>query len=269
MNLENYKIKVNSAGESREVQELFFELGYVWRTAGRKIIETGYLGLFYIFAYRDYFELTSSGLAGIFKQKSDFKEITLQQLRNLVQHQQQVVDEQKELQQMQQENLVKYEDWINKETFEVKSTPQGAAIEISEWVKIPEDAEFAVSNRETIEFRRGNNYFGYSGEWLQGSWCKGDYPNGDWNIVWEREPATEEKEVDFIENRTNIFKKLLQGVKFQYRYNDVGQWHNLTIKGFEHLLKPNVVFREKPKKITIDGIEMDKDAAIKYIQKHY
>ncbi len=185
-----------------------------------------------------------------------------------------------EEQQVQQENslnenleksLVKYEEWINKETFEVKQIPQGSVIKGLCWVKIPEDAEFAISNGYSCEFRKGGSYWREVEGWVQGSLYLEDFPCFDWRLVWERKPTVEETKVGdhFIEERTEVFKKLLQGVKFQYRYNDQGQWHNLTPKGFDHLLKPNVAFREKPQKVTIDGVEMDKDAAIKYIEKHY
>lgn len=190
---------------------------------------------------------------------------------------------------------VKLVEWLNKETFEVKSLPEGAVIKGIGWVKIPDDAEFAVSKGGVIEFRKGDKYFNDDGKWYQGCWEKEDFPMGDWEVVWERKTPQAVKQQTpeeivkeqlaeslgeiwkenmtmpnmFIEQRVEVFKKLLQGVKFQYRYNDTGQWHNLTKKGFEHLTKQNVVFREKPQKITIDGIEMDKDTAIKYIEKHY
>lgn len=89
-------------------------------------------------------------------------------------------------------------------------------------------------------------------------------------ILQEKQTASHNKiSTQLIEDRTNIFNKLLQGVKFQYRYNDAGQWHNLTDKSIGHLMKSNVTVREKPQKPVIDGIEMDKEAAIKYIEKHY
>lgn len=265
------------------------------------------------------------------------------------------------------ENTVKYEDWLNKETFEVKQLPIGYGLWGSKWVKIPDDAEFAISNDLTLKFRKGSSWWSESrDQWVVGRWVKSDYPNCDYRIVWERKTPEvvkgliegdkmsnyrikvkdelENKEVQklllemgyewmstdqnykamdtypsyifcikglltygvkpyyehhqletqeitstvlremlqekqatlhnktstqFIEQRTEVFKKLLQGVKFQYRYNDSGQWHNLTEKSMGHFLKPNVVVREKPQKPVIDGIEMDKEAAIKYIEKHY
>lgn len=173
---------------------------------------------------------------------------------------------------------VKLVEWLNKETFEVKSLPEGEVIKGIEWVKIPDDAEFAVSNVMDFEFRKGNSWWGFvSNYWWDGCWTYEDFPMGDWKVVWERKTTEVIKDqqmqgdtfTQFIEQRTEVFNKLLQGVKFQYRYNDSGQWHNLTDKSMGHLLKPNVAVREKPQKITIDGIEMDKEAAIKYIQKHY
>lgn len=279
MKLGDFKIKVNSEAESREIQRLLFKLGCGWYSGGRDLRYTD----------KPYIYKENKGLSyGSNKETfntENVEEVTLEQLRKFVEQSarstEQPNNSTEEEQQVQQENslnenleesLVKYEEWINTKTFEVKQIPQGVTeVTGNCWIKIPEDAEFAVAKGGEFEFRKGREYFGHNGEWLQGSWYRGDYPKSDWKIVWEREVAVEETKVGdhFIEERTKVFKKILQGVKFQYRYNDQGQWHNLTPKGFDHLLKPNVVFREKPQKVTIDGVEMGKDAAIKYIEKHY
>ena len=273
MKLGDFKIKVNSEAESREIQRLLFKLGCGWYSGGRDLRYTD----------KPYIYKENKGLSyGSNKETfntENVEEVTLEQLRKFVEQSNNSTEEEQQVQQENslnenlEESLVKYEEWINTKTFEVKQIPQGVTeIAGNCWVKIPKDAEFAISNGCTFKFRKGEKYLGSDGVWYQGFWVKADLPKHGYKVVWEhKEPFLEEIKVGdhFIEKRTEVFKKLLQGVKFQYRYNDQGQWHNLTPKGFDHLLKPNVAFREKPQKVTIDGVEMDKDAAIKYIEKHY
>lgn len=82
--MENYKVKVGSEAESKEVQELFFELGAEWkyRNIGRNFYYDNSVG----FLYTDNGCITvgekDTGLS-YFNQQGN-KEITLPQLRDLV-----------------------------------------------------------------------------------------------------------------------------------------------------------------------------------------
>lgn len=73
--MDNYKIKVKDEAESKEAQELFFELGYSWSIHGKsfnKSVESGS----YIFPQSNYFLQHGLGLSST--------EITFPQLRDLV-----------------------------------------------------------------------------------------------------------------------------------------------------------------------------------------
>lgn len=73
--MDNYKIKVKDEAESKEAQELFFELGYSWSIHGKtfnKSVENGS----YIFPQSNYFLQHGLGLSST--------EITFPQLRDLV-----------------------------------------------------------------------------------------------------------------------------------------------------------------------------------------
>lgn len=76
----NYKIKVGSEAESKEVQELFFELGGKWKDSGRVILDFDRIMPFY---YLDGEEL-HKGSCLVRYQKGNREEITLPQLRDLV-----------------------------------------------------------------------------------------------------------------------------------------------------------------------------------------
>ena len=83
--MENLKIKVNSEAESKEAQELFFELGYEWHVSGKSV---SYLES----SVNDEFEYLVAWKPGCFSKyiiqmgcgKEDAKEITLPELRDLV-----------------------------------------------------------------------------------------------------------------------------------------------------------------------------------------
>lgn len=74
--MDNYKIKVNDEAESKEAQELFFELGYSWLGCGKYYKRIG--NYTFITAYPDEM-LLRMGWGG-----DTDKELTLPQLRDLV-----------------------------------------------------------------------------------------------------------------------------------------------------------------------------------------
>ncbi|QYC51683.1 hypothetical protein [Acinetobacter phage Abp95] len=83
--MENYKIRVNNEAESKEAQELFFELGYEWHAHGKKVsyldaIVTGDFG--YLVAWKT--GCFSEHIIQMGCGREDAKEITLAELRDLV-----------------------------------------------------------------------------------------------------------------------------------------------------------------------------------------
>lgn len=74
--MDNYKIKVNDEAESKEAQELFFELGYSWLCCGKYYNRIG--NYTFITAYPDEM-LLRMGWGG-----DTDKELTIPQLRDLV-----------------------------------------------------------------------------------------------------------------------------------------------------------------------------------------
>ena len=79
--MENYKIKVNNESESKEVQNLFFELGFGWCCGDIK--KTRNTSASYIYCYKISKDMTFGNSDESFYNHKN-KEITLQQLRDLV-----------------------------------------------------------------------------------------------------------------------------------------------------------------------------------------
>lgn len=78
--MENLKIKVNNEAESKEAQELFFELGYTFSFSDKdKSIRTSE-----IFNFPYFLSVSGNGQMCFMLRKSDHQELTLPQLRDLV-----------------------------------------------------------------------------------------------------------------------------------------------------------------------------------------
>lgn len=82
--MSNYKIKVNNESESREAQELFFELGYEWNGSGKEVIKRR-IGLIFTKEFHGK-EIICYSCKGDEDIWSDYegKELTIPQLRDLV-----------------------------------------------------------------------------------------------------------------------------------------------------------------------------------------
>ena len=76
--MDNYKIKVKDEAESKEAQELFFELGYEWRDSKRDITN---LDVVFIYAKDG---VLTAGFNDHNFAEAGHKELTLPQLRDLV-----------------------------------------------------------------------------------------------------------------------------------------------------------------------------------------
>lgn len=77
LKMEKYKIKVNNEAESKEVQELFFELGYYWSTGlDVKNLDARFL---YVRGH-----IITMGYCSIDFSNVNYREITLAELRDLV-----------------------------------------------------------------------------------------------------------------------------------------------------------------------------------------
>ena len=81
--MENLKIRVNSKAESKEAQQLFFDLGFAWNCGGTKVVR--YPNMPYLYAYSISKDMTfgREGSNSKFINNPN-KEITLPELRDLV-----------------------------------------------------------------------------------------------------------------------------------------------------------------------------------------
>lgn len=139
--MSNYKIRVANEAESREAQELFFELGYEWRTYGKQTNPW--------FKAHGYDLCTENGFvcATEFFNENAGKEITLPQLRALVSEQQ-----------MASHNIEQQELKANPKLFldptqgYAEIEWDGSFMKQDHWVEVPEGANFAYNNDQGVCF---------------------------------------------------------------------------------------------------------------------
>lgn len=133
--MNNYKIRVNNEAESREAQELFFELGYRWNYNGKT-----------------YFEVSSREIlaysTGVLFQcgKSTGEELTLPQLRDLVAQSKYKVREY-----LDPERGYMY---IKLDEHEFKENMLGN----EKWIEIPESAVMALKHHDSEDIFFQNTY---------------------------------------------------------------------------------------------------------------
>lgn len=155
--MKNLKIRVNSADESKEAQELFFALGYGFEgNTVKEIQEFEYIGVFYLFAYVDDQDLTHSSNLELFNSKPH-REITLPEIRAMV-------------------NPKMKEYLMPSRDYEYILTDAREALEphAEDWIELPVGSEFAVLNGDNeINF--------YAGFGLENSHFIPE------SIVWQRE----------------------------------------------------------------------------------
>ena len=218
--MQNYKVRVNNEAENKEVQELFFELGYVWRGLGDKSKELFFpkcLVSYLIIAYHKTMDMQITTF-----DFSDAKELTIDQLRYLVAVKTKKIP-----------YLVKTIDkWEEQQL--TSDTPESATC-----LKIPDEAIellYSESNNSKYHFVRLNGDLMSVADILDGEeyWYKDKLKYKNWgsvNVVWQRTPKTlptHPEELPFIDDEqkmTDIEKTLNER---QSQYGDFSDVAELT-----------------------------------------
>lgn len=224
--MRNLKIRVTNEQESKEVQELFFELGFEWKykNIGRKYHKDDSVG----FLYADDGCITTgektTGENYFENHTESHKEITLPELRDLVvlkrndKNDRNVIDSDLPTQAWKESDLNNDPEVlarlqpIEKEMKEhLEPLPNGeykyhsnASMVGSEWIKIPEGAEIAIQLRDYIDehgvvfYKNGgkscmgksDNNWQHDSEWTMDQLLNENYhENGidlSHNILWQR-----------------------------------------------------------------------------------
>lgn len=175
--MENLKIKVNSEAESKEAQELFFELGYSHSDDSTEYYR--FMG--------DYPRFLSATSEGIFSGRNgltDCKEITLPQLRDLVVLKRKPMKEY--LDKNQNYKLVLCDEKDKEEGF--IEVPEGAT-------HYAEDANLGIKK----------NYFFKCPDdavWVDSQWMRASFSVLHQNVLWKRH--TQPEELPFIDDEPSL-----------------------------------------------------------------
>lgn len=193
--MENLKIKVNSEAESKEAQELFFELGYKLFTRGIGKREVNWIVSF-----------ADGDLCLDMYDGTNHKQITLDELRALVSLHKKPINMDMVLSEVRSDALGLLEDkeWLNTKTYEYKKAVDMGGH--SQWIEIPEGAEFLTEcfdNGELFRLWWKGEYkicIGYDEDWFNIHRDVGDYleEQSGSKIVWQR--AKKPEELPFVDN---------------------------------------------------------------------
>lgn len=297
--MENYKVLVTGESESKEVQDLFFELGGDFYFGGKLHCNT-HLGLVTI---------NKDGLmANIELGGFDYVEITLQQLRDLVIINRNDVNDAKYIDshlfniyinsedkiyyfEHRQFNNGQYHTWVEsginghrpeslKDEYisklkpienEVKMKGKEYIAKVSDDWRLVESHEL-VSGRIEVpegaeEYRANRRFYKNNGELYYssyGDWEK-YYTMSKYITLWQRNHETPNTS---IQDKLKFIEKWLNGEKIQYILgieSEKTQWHNFTEGAMQYIKRSDIKFREAPKYVTINGIEFKN---VKSLLKH-
>lgn len=287
--MENYKVKVNNWDESKEVQESYIALG---ATCGVEEITSKWVCLYN--GQITFYDLLPN---------VDFKQVTLQYLRELVVLKSNSIDDasfkdsfgdiwymdstnnywmfENDMWREADKPLFKLEpikklvdkdvrmkEYLDKE-YRIRKVKQtsGDNHVPSGWIEVPEGAE---------EYRANYKFYKNNGElfYLPSSgWTKSIM--SEYKTTWQRNPETPNTS---IQDKLKFIEKWLNGEKIQYILGDISektqsdksQWHNFTEGAMQYIKRSDIKFREAPKYVTINGIEFKSvEKLVKYVKNNF
>ena len=283
--MENIKVKFNNISERDEILGLLDNLGY---------------NLVNNIACEKWFVVASLCSSGInFDYWADVKEITLQQLRDLVVLKRNSVDDATHICGL--SKVLKLEtkdykiwdatynvwvDYIGSQTdFRRGLKPIGKEVKMKEyldtnyelrsvkqtsgdnlvpkgWIEIPEGAE---------EYRANHRFYKNNGKLFYTpyeEWVKSGLTN--YESLWKRNPETPNTS---IQEKLKFIEKWLNGEKIQYILGDISEktrWHNFTEGAMQYIKRSDIKFREAPKYVTINGIEFKSvESLLKHVKNNF
>ena len=304
--MENYKIKVNSEAESKEAQDLLFELGYGWCCGDIKKARN--TSASYIYCYKISKDMIFGNSDESFYNHKN-KGITLKYLRDLVVLKRNSIgDANYESEKGERKYYLTSSEffefingvWVNidelvdgmsfkfidKESevkmkekeyldtsYELRSVKQtsGDNHVPSNWIEVPEGAEEYRANHRFYK-NNGKLFYANYGEW--GQWVESGLPN--FESLWQRNTATTTD--TSIQEKLKFIEKWLNGEKIQYILGDISeksqsektQWHNFTEGAMQYIKRSDIKFREAPKYVTINGIEFKSvESLLKYVKNNF
>lgn len=174
--MENLKIRVNNEAESKEAQELFFELGYGWRGVNPKnsIFIPKKLKEYFIINYENTKDMQLSGIFDNSETLKAHKEITLPELRDMVNPKKEYL------------TPLRAGGFSYRQAYDQGYIPES-------WIEIPEGAEFATGVNE-LAFRKdgfywdnGRSLVSDEPHWVGSKITLASAKSNGFNIPWVRE----------------------------------------------------------------------------------
>ena len=283
--MENIKVKFTNMSERDEIQSLFDNLGY--NLVNNIACEKGFVVA----------SLVSCGIN--FDYWADVKEITLQQLRDLVVLKRNSIDDASfkdsfgdiwyvdstnnywmfengvwreaeeplfKLEPIKKEGEVKMKEYIAKVSGDWRLVESHELV--SGRIEVPEGAEEYRSNGKFYK-NCGELYYSSFDEWIK------SYIPSEHITLWKRNTKTPNTS---IQEKLKFIEKWLNGEKIQYilgnvsekTQSDKSKWHNFTEGAMQYIKRSDIKFREAPKYVTINGIEFKSvESLLKHVKNNF
>ena len=251
--MKDLKICVADEAESKEAQELFFELGAKWRSQINReeaayVINTEYLS---IILHGSDMSLNWNTIEQ-FNSLSYYKEITLQELRDMV------------------NPMKEYLEPSNNYSLIKAHRKEG-----NDWIEVPEGADCARSTSDGLEFYKDNLnlFFSISGDcWKNTISSRGALSQ---NIVWKRH--TQPEELPFMDSLNDQYAEIEQVRKHRHYFKDVSNIAEIDVytvlKLFEvadpclqHIVKKALCAGKRGHKDMMEDLQNIVDTAIRAVE---
>ena len=290
--MENLKVYVKNEAESKEVQDLFFELGGDFYFGGKLHCNT----------HSRLVTINKDGLmANLEFGGFDYVEITLQQLRDLVVlKRNDVFDANYESENGDRKYYLtdaEFFEFINGAWVNIDELADGMSFKFIDkegQVKMKEKEYIAkvpgnwrlVDSHESIidrievpdgaeEYRANYKFYKSNGELVycssSGEWTKSIM--SAYKTLWQRNTSTVDSKNTSIQDKLKFIEKWLNGEKIQYILGVESaktQWHNFTEGAMQYIKRSDIKFREAPKYVTINGIEFKSvESLLKHVKNNF
>ena len=236
--MKNLKIRVANEAESKEAQELFFELGYYWayKNLGKKLLLSK--KDIYLFAESDGTLGTSTHQDEVFFKNWRGKEITLQELRDMV-------------------NPMK--EYLEKQADGSYKLVMRGIVGKDDDIEVPEGSEVAYKGHDSSAVYFTSLEMGYR----------------DAEVIWKRH--TQPEELPFMDSLNDQYAEIEQVRKHRHYFKDVSniaeidvyavlKLFDVTDPCLQHIVKKALCAGKRGHKDMMEDLQNIVDTAIRAVE---
>lgn len=251
--MKDLKIRVANEAESKEAQELFFELGYYWayKNLGKKLLLSK--KDVYLFAESDGTLGTGTHQDKVFFNNWRGKEITIQELRDMV------------------NPMKEYLEPSNNYSLIKAHRKEG-----NDWIEVPDGADIYVAVFNNNFFYKDNFKYTYRDKWVETAYCDVNLEiRQKMPVLWQRH--TQPEELPFIDSLNDQYAEIEQVRKHRHYFKDVSniaeidvyavlKLFDVTDPCLQHIVKKALCAGKRGHKDMMEDLQNIVDTAIRAVE---